>query len=73
MLDSPDMIISFIYNNSAKVVKGVYKNSTKIGVIIPELDQVPVGIFDVGVEISYNGQCFSTAGKTFRFYGKYLL
>jgi len=40
-IESPDMIISFIYNNAAKIVKGVYKNNTKIGVIIPELDQVP--------------------------------
>ncbi|EGR29393.1 rcc1 family hect domain protein, putative [Ichthyophthirius multifiliis] len=49
------------------VVKGVYKNSQKIGVIIPELDQVPQGIFDIGIEISYNGQCFSSSGKTFRY------
>ncbi|KAL4436169.1 hypothetical protein ABPG74_018153 [Tetrahymena malaccensis] len=67
-IDSPDMIISFIFNNTSKIIKGVYKNSSKIGVIIPELDQVPQGIHDVTIEISYNGQCFSNAQKTFRYY-----
>jgi hypothetical protein len=39
-----------------RTVKGVYKNERKIGVVVPELEDVPVGIQEVHIEISLNGQ-----------------
>ena len=60
-------MVQFIYNNQGKVVKGVFKNEKKIGVIIPDLDNIPAGIQEIGIEISFNGQQFSCSKKTFRY------
>lgn len=66
-LKNCEITVQFIYNNQAKLTKGVFKNEKKIGVVIPELDNVPPGIQDIGIEISFNGQQFSCAKKTFRY------
>lgn len=50
-----EISVQFIYENQAVVVKGVYKNPHKIGVIIPDMYHVPVGIQEIGVEVSFNG------------------
>ena len=48
-------------------MKGVYKNEKKLGVVVPELDELPMGIHEVGVEISFNGQQFSSSKKAFKY------
>ena len=62
-----EISIQFIYNNQGKIAKGFLKNEKKIGVIIPELDNVPSGIQEIGIELSFNGQQFSCSKKIFRY------
>ena len=66
-IKNSEILVQFIYNNQGKVVKGVFKNEKKIGVIIPDLDNIPAGIQEIGIEISFNGQQFSCSKKTFRY------
>lgn len=48
-------------------MKGVFKNEKKIGVVIPEIENTPPGINEIGIEISFNGQQFSCSKKCFRY------
>jgi len=66
-LKNCEILVQFIFNNQGKIVKGVFKNEKKIGVIIPELDNTPPGIQEIGIEVSFNGQQFSCSKKTFRY------
>lgn len=66
-LKNTEILVQFIFNNQGKVTKAVFKNEKKLGVIIPELDNVPPGIQEIGIEVSFNGQQFSCSKKTFRY------
>eukprot|EP00828_Plagiopyla_frontata_P012276 TRINITY_DN16991_c0_g1_i4.p1 TRINITY_DN16991_c0_g1~~TRINITY_DN16991_c0_g1_i4.p1 ORF type:complete len:357 (-),score=85.13 TRINITY_DN16991_c0_g1_i4:22-1092(-) len=49
------------------VVKGVFKNKTKIGFVIPELEELEKGIHEIQVEVSFNQQQFSLSQKKFKY------
>jgi len=55
--------VQFVYGNSGVIAHGIYKNPTRIGVVVPEIDELPPGVNEVTVEISYNGQKFSNTQK----------
>ena len=57
------LLVQFLYGKSGVVTQGVFKNPTRIGVVLPEIDDLPPGINEVQVEVSYNGQKFSHVGK----------
>lgn len=61
-----EILVQFIFGNQGKIVKGIFKNERRIGVQIPEIDNLPIGIQEIGVEITFNGQQFSNSKKTFR-------
>jgi len=62
-IKTDNLSVQFIYGNSGVVTQAVYKNHTRLGVIVPEIDELPPGINEVQVEISYNGQKFSSVQK----------
>ena len=61
--------VKFTYEGSVvKEVEGIYKNPTKIGCLIPDMgEEVPVGQHLVVVEVTLNGQQYSSNGITFLF------
>ena len=64
-----EILVGFICDNKATIVKGVYKNSRKIGVIIPEIEDVSPGISEIFIEISFNGQQYSNSQKKIKYLG----
>lgn len=52
-------------------MKAIYKNSNKIGVYIPEIEDLTLGIHEVFIEISLNNQSFSHSKKSIRYMGIY--
>ena len=38
-----------------QIVNAVYKNNSKLGVIIPEFEDLAPGIHDIRIEVSFNG------------------
>jgi len=62
-INTDTLTVQFVYGNSGVNTHAVFKNSTRIGVVVPEMDDLPPGINEVIVEISYNGQKFSQTQK----------
>lgn len=64
-IKSPDIVVQFIYENKGTRSKEVYwKNNKRIAVVIPDIEDLEYNkIYPIRVEISYNGQDFSTTGK----------
>jgi len=52
-----------MFEGKAYITDGVYKNETKIGCIIPDMADIPVGEHKVFVDLSFNGQQFTNLGK----------
>ena len=67
-IKTDNLIIKFIFNGgiAMKEVPGVFKNEEKIGVIIPDMgEEVPVGHHPMNVEVTVNGQQYTSQGLTF--------
>lgn len=55
-------------NHQVEATEVIYKNETKIGVLIPDMgEQVPLGHQQINVEISLNGQQYTKSGLKFLF------
>lgn len=57
-----NLYVKFTFNGgiAMKEVTGVYKNSEKIGVVLPDMgEEVPTGHHPLNVEISLNGQQYT--------------
>lgn len=48
----------------------MFKNYKKLGIIIPEFEGLEKGFCEISVDISYNGEVFSSK-KSFKFLGKF--
>lgn len=66
-LRNSEISAQFVCQNKGKIVKTAFKNERKIGVIVPELDDLPTGIHEVFVEISSNGQQYSNSRRSFKY------
>ncbi|CAK72743.1 unnamed protein product (macronuclear) [Paramecium tetraurelia] len=67
LANTESLLVQFIFNgNMAVNQKAIFKNKSKLVVQIPELE-LPTGIHDVGVEITFNGTSFSHSGKVFKY------
>ena len=45
----------------------MFKNTKKIGVVVPQLEFVPGGVHNIGVEVSLNGLQFTESGFAIRY------
>jgi hypothetical protein len=52
-----------MFEGKAYLADGVYKNERKIGCLIPDMADIPVGEHKVFVDVSFNGQQFTNFGK----------
>ena len=55
--------VRFMFEGKAYYADGVYKNEKKIGCIVPDMADIPVGEHKVFVDLSFNGQQFTNSGK----------
>jgi len=62
-----ELFVRFIYDNKGYNGRCTYKNRTRIGVQIPEIEDLPPGVHDVQIELSYNGQQYSKVGKGIKY------
>ena len=42
---------------------GVFKNPTKIGCMIPDMTEIPIGEHKLFIDISFNGQQYTNSGN----------
>lgn len=79
-IPTENLVCQFIYNGNKAVLakvctfitlfllpQGVFKNKTKIGVQVPEIEELTLGIHEVTIEISLNNQQFSKSNKKFKY------
>jgi hypothetical protein len=62
-----DISAQFICQNKGKSIKAVFKNEKKIGIIVPELEDLPTGIHEVIIEVSFNCHQYSNNRKSFKY------
>ena len=53
----------FSFEGKNFITDGVYKNEKRLGCIIPDMVEIPVGEHQVFVDISFNGLQFTNSGK----------
>ncbi|CAG9322910.1 unnamed protein product [Blepharisma stoltei] len=68
LIKTPTMIAQFVLNNSAIQVPGIYKNSKRLAVIVPDLGDIPTPA-DVSIALSLNGQTFSKETVNIKYVG----
>ncbi len=56
-------------DGKAWFAEGVFKNEQKVGAIIPDQIDLPVGEHKVQVDLSFNGQQFSNSNKIIPYLG----
>lgn len=57
--------VRFTFEGQNVEADAVFKNETKLGCVVPDIEGVPVGQHLVTVEVTVNGQQFTEAGKSF--------
>lgn len=55
--------VRFMFEGKSYYADGVYKNEKRIGCIIPDMVEIPVGEHKIFVDLSFNGQQFTNLGK----------
>lgn len=53
----------FVFEGKSYFADGIFKNERKIGCVIPDMADIPVGDQKVFVDLSFNGQQFTNFGK----------
>ena len=53
----------FIFEGKSYYTDGIFKNEKKIACVIPDMADIPVGDQKVFVDVSFNGQQFTSSAK----------
>ncbi|KRW99588.1 Regulator of chromosome condensation 1/beta-lactamase-inhibitor protein II [Pseudocohnilembus persalinus] len=72
--DTDEIQVQYLYGNNITTGKAYYKNDQQIAIQIPEIEGVPLGIEEIQIELSFNGQQFTDCKKSFRYlaFDKYM-